>query len=255
MTRSAALLLASFALLSMLCAAAVPTAPLPAPCPPNSPACVSARLQKPLRWKPHRVRLDWAIRVVAQRAGIPVSMLLLAPLPTVEIPSDVLSPAALLGRFAGFVPGYAWDLRGAVVRFYPTRLMRSPQNPLNWRLAEYMIRANPGGNRLWLGQALWNINLGEKPTPPIEGLLPELAGGPLPRVTLHNVTGGAILRRVLSATPSFTSQMTFPRLPPLSRADIESALASWQWIPLTRPVIPNLHPLCAPSPCTPITDQ
>ncbi len=222
---------------------------LPPPCPPNDGACVAARLREPLRWSARHLPLDRAVRHVARRSGIPVSMLLEQPLPVVQVPQAELAPAALLGRFAGAAPGYAWDAAGGVVRFYAAQLSRSPQNPLNWKLATYSVRPNPGDNLLWLGQALWNINPGEKPTAPIEGFLPQLPGRPLAPATMHGATAGAILRMVLSHNPSFTSQMTFPHAPPFSRADIEAALSSWQWIPFTQSPIYNLHPICAPSPC------
>jgi hypothetical protein len=222
---------------------------LPPPCPPNDGACVAARLRGPLRWRARRLPLDRAIRQVARRSGIPVSMLLERPLPVVRIPRAELAPTALLSRLAAAAPGYAWDVADGVVRFYAAQLLRSRQNPLNWRLAAYTVRRNPGENLLWLGQALWNINLGEKPTAPIEGLLPQLPGRPMAPITLREATAGRILRMVLSHAPSFTSQMIFPHAPPFSQADVKAALSSWQWIPFAQSPIYNLHPICAPSPC------
>lgn len=209
------------------------------PCgPAGLERAVALRLRRPLTWSARTLRLDSAILDIAHRAGIPVSIVSVAPVPQAKIPAGRLTPAALLGELAAAAPGYSWRRRGGVAWFTYGPLRRRRQNFLNWRLPRVRL-AGPVG--LFLPQ-LTELTAASPSLPGamvIAGpTLPGL-GCQLPRRTLEHVMVRSVLSLAMRSAPQFSSVVVFPRLP-RTRGDAMGGLASWRWIPLAQAPAPPI---------------
>ncbi|MGH3166386.1 MAG: hypothetical protein ACRDN0_10895 [Trebonia sp.] len=143
-------ILGAFVLALAAPASGAPRAPAPArpalvPCGASGLAqAVAGRLAKTLHWDAQSLRLDEALHKLAYRSGIPVSAVLSAPLPFVEIPRGDFAPAALLGRFVGAIPGYTWYERRGIIWFAHRSVRDQPENFLNWRVPEIETQGQVG---------------------------------------------------------------------------------------------------------------
>lgn len=212
-----------------------PRQPAQIPCAaPRLNSVVVARLRQPIRWTAGVERLDRALEEIARRSGVPISIVLAAPLPSVRVPSGELTASALLSRFVGATAGYAWQNRRGVVWFSYIANEHRRQNFLNWQVREITLRGAVGDLLPVLRELAVSGN-GAAHT--LIGVGVGAPAGPcvLPLRTLKGQTVRAVLQRVMQTAPQFYSAIIFPRTPRLTRAEALKAMSRWQWVWLAQP--------------------
>lgn len=204
-------------------------------------SCAAERMATPLSWPGGYVALDRALRTLARRAMIPMSMVVVRPVPNLELPRLIMTPAELLGLIVRTHPTYVWRISGGVLCFSDRRLQKDPQNFLNWKLASFTVGPDVGMDLLVLAQELHQPRRSTSAGMAIEGMRPMIAGAPK-RAVLQDVSARAALHGLLAAAPTFFSEVSYRSGPPLTHAVAIDALEWWRWVPLDEPPIPPPPP-------------
>ena len=184
-----------------------------------------------ISWPTTSMPLDKVLLLAAHRYQIPMSIVIAAPLERVTVPAGRYTGRQALVLIGAAVPQYAWGVKGRSVWFGSKRLVRDPNNFLNWRLPRVDLFGTVGRFIGYLA-----ATVAAAPTVP-RGFAGSSTGpleltDPLPEVTLRNTSARAVLGLIMKRSPRFSSLIIFPRALGLTRRDALVALAGWRWVPL-----------------------
>lgn len=182
-------------------------------------------------WQTTSMPLDKLLLLAAHRYQMPMWIVIAAPLESVTIPAGRYTGRQALVLIGAAVPQYAWGVKGRSVWFGSKRLVRDPNNFLNWRLPRVDLFGTVGRFIGYLEAIIVAAptvprGVAGSSTSPLE------LTDPLPKVTLRNTSARAVLGLILKRSPRFSSIIIFPRAHGLTRRDALVALASWRWFPL-----------------------